>query len=1127
MPFSDANLFAKTLKLSTHKLATKADSHFFLRVSKQYKCPYCGKQCKTQRGVTQHINQSPTCLSIQELQISGRKRSNHEPEEVDGLGIDDDDLSVEAPRRSSRLQGRKDRKAPSGSAVPLVAAMPANNNESDSDDAFPAGSDTESVPKRPTKNYKKMVEDTTMEADDTSTGTDTSEGDTSNPEAKAAKKQPPPNTKLLQDFKTYCDTHYDNFLQLSKAQKTCIRLMQVLKKRAPLTAYEEVLEWHLKESGKLHWHEPLGALEEYQRRETLISNLIKRYNLTPLQTTMKKVRLPSAKAVVGVPCRDAGACIVSLLTDPRIKDEDYLFFDDDPLARPPKKVTKLGDLNTGDAYLKTHAALIKKPNQVLLPICVYIDGAITGQFSDLPATPVKIALGIHKRETRDKSYAWREIGFVPVVRKDPSRGKKIFEETGHLDTFDLDRLDGEGDTSSESDSEDEERQATDDAEREANEDNEEREAVKAQDFHTILSSILESFVELQETGFVWDFVYKGKVYEALEFIIFVIFVKCDTEEGDLLCGKYTVRTQNVKHVCRYCHCPTEKADDPRASFRPKTQAEIQKLVDRGKLDKLKAISQQYIKNAWYDVRFHQANEMGIHGACPSEKLHAIQLGLFKYVRTIFFKHMGEHSQLANDINGIATMYGKLMTRQSEKDLPATNFSKGIQKGRLMGREFRGVLLIMAAVLRSTGGYERLYRKRTFGKETGLRDWQLLVELLLEWEAYLCEKQMNRSHIMRLGKKHRFILYIIRNVARRSTGMGLKVMKFHAVTHMIQDILLYGVPTEFDTGSNESHHKDAKFAAKLTQRKESTFNQQTATRLTEFHCIELGTQEIISQKTPWEYFDGAVPVMDWDESDVENKQQGANQEPSETDVDGELTEMGHTRLRIRTGGTRFQVFEDPDQPGKPAFKVLSSSKSVRRTSLIAQLVDFLYELQQLVGHYLTEPYLPILSEHKRGDQIFRGHPNFRSKPWRDWVMVDWGAHGHLPSRIWCFVQLSNMPTGRNRLQFGGVTLGDDVYAVVEVAEYDEDPEAKTKSDLLVPLVLEMGDVVDEQQMRQFYLASTEAFAGPCCVIPDIGGDINAYFQVKRRSEWAKEFISWLEAPHQDDVTEYSDEEKQPK
>ena len=42
----------------------KADSYFRIRMSKQYKCPYCGKQCKTQRGVTQHINQSPACWTL-------------------------------------------------------------------------------------------------------------------------------------------------------------------------------------------------------------------------------------------------------------------------------------------------------------------------------------------------------------------------------------------------------------------------------------------------------------------------------------------------------------------------------------------------------------------------------------------------------------------------------------------------------------------------------------------------------------------------------------------------------------------------------------------------------------------------------------------------------------------------------------------------------------------------------------------------------------------------------------------------------------------------------------------------------------------------------------------------------
>ena len=154
--------------------------------------------------------------------------------------------------------------------------------------------------------------------------------------------------------------------------------------------------------------------------------------------------------------------------------------------------------------------------------------------------------------------------------------------------------------------------------------------------------------------------------------------------------------------------------------------------------------------------------------------------------------MGESSHLAEDVNGLATIYGKQLTWQSDRDLPNTNFAKGIQKEKLMAQNFRGVLLIMAAVLHSTHGRILLFQRKKFGNEAGLRDWMLLVELMLEWEAFLGLKKMRKSHVKRLAKKQRFIMYIMKAVASRSSGMGLKVMKFHAIIHLIEDMLLYGV-----------------------------------------------------------------------------------------------------------------------------------------------------------------------------------------------------------------------------------------------------------------------------------------------------------------------------------------------
>ena len=95
---------------------------------------------------------------------------------------------------------------------------------------------------------------------------------------------------------------------------------------------------------------------------------------------------------------------------------------------------------------------------------------------------------------------------------------------------------------------------------------------------------------------------------------------------------------------------------------------------------------------------------------------------------------------------------------------------------------------------------------------------------------------------------------MKKVAERSTGMGLNIMKFHAITHLMDDILAFGVPLEFDTAANESHHKPAKHAARLTQRNEDTFQWQVAQRMFEFHTLEPGgymkCQQVQRSPTTW-------------------------------------------------------------------------------------------------------------------------------------------------------------------------------------------------------------------------------------------------------------------------------------
>ena len=243
-------------------------------------------------------------------------------------------------------------------------------------------------------------------------------------------------------------------------------------------------------------------------------------------------------------------------------------------------------------------------------------------------------------------------------------------------------------------------------------------------------------------------------------------VKSDTDEAEKHCAKYRSRSGAVKHLCRYCHCPNEETDDPQADYPAKTVKEILEMIINKDLDGLKEISQHYIDNAWYKVRWDPTYDTGIHGGCPSEMLHAILLGIFLYTREGLFEQIGPTSELAKLIDALAQQYGELFNKNSERDLPGCKFSHGIkQKKKLMAMEYRGVLLLIAATLRCTKGYELLRQNPHFATQRLRKDWIRLVELLLEWEAFLNQREMELFHVQRLEKKNRFIMYLMKKVLR--------------------------------------------------------------------------------------------------------------------------------------------------------------------------------------------------------------------------------------------------------------------------------------------------------------------------------------------------------------------------
>lgn len=222
------------------------------------------------------------------------------------------------------------------------------------------------------------------------------------------------STKELDGFLEFIHQTDVDYFPFSEDEKAAVELLHLLRrKRATMDTYEAVMEWHYRASGELPPQQRLGDVPGYISRDKMFAMLYKRYMVnpaynhdkTPRYYQVKTTVLPVSKAKVDIVYHDARDIIVSLLTDPRFSDDDYLHHDpDNPLAPPPEGgFPWYSDINTSKSYTKTYEKLITDPTkQMLVPIFMYIDGAITGQFDKMPVESLKMTHGLLTRKARDR-----------------------------------------------------------------------------------------------------------------------------------------------------------------------------------------------------------------------------------------------------------------------------------------------------------------------------------------------------------------------------------------------------------------------------------------------------------------------------------------------------------------------------------------------------------------------------------------------------------------------------------------------------------------------------------------------------------------------------------------------------
>jgi hypothetical protein len=243
-------------------------------------------------------------------------------------------------------------------------------------------------------------------------------------------------------------------------------------------------------------------------------------------------------------CHDFLGQLQSLLTDPRIADEDFLFFDDDPLAPPPEEFIFVGEVNSGLCYKETYKHLIKDPTkQVLVGIEWYMDGAVTGQYDHLPIEALKFTLSIFRANAKDKAYLWRPLGYVTKFTTEETQAKDHIRESGHMDLnyyASSDEESEEESTNNEQNTHDSDNSSADtttdtnDLEPEEESDDDDNNSVgeaniptcTLTDLHVMLDAMLESYRETEGKPVKWSLPYKGKVHE-VELVFFTMLIKGD------------------------------------------------------------------------------------------------------------------------------------------------------------------------------------------------------------------------------------------------------------------------------------------------------------------------------------------------------------------------------------------------------------------------------------------------------------------------------------------------------------------------------------------------------------------------------------------------------------------------
>ena len=183
---------------------------------------------------------------------------------------------------------------------------------------------------------------------------------------------------------------------------------------------------------------------------------------------------------------------------------------------------------------------------------------------------------------------------------------------------------------------------------------------------------------------------------------------------------------------------------------------------------------------------------------------------------------------------MARRIGHYLGHQSDRGLPWTYFPNGVTGGtKIAGHEYPGIALVILIMCNTTECIT-LFRQQM--DDTVHRRWICLFELMLGWRTWLKQDSIPK---LEMAQSHLANEHLVRQYTatlQRTHGNGCKIAKVHLTTHIAENAMDSGVPSNTDGNPVEQHHVVlGKETGARTSLNADTFEIQTSHRWTE-DCI---------------------------------------------------------------------------------------------------------------------------------------------------------------------------------------------------------------------------------------------------------------------------------------------------